>query len=302
MKTDGARALNDLLQRGGTVPVPGVHDPMTARIVEQAGFSAIYLGGNGLGISLGKGQPLITLTETVDCAARITRAVDLPLIVDAGAGFGSPLHVHRTVLEVESTGAAGLHIDDQPYPKSPNYHRGDGGLADIRTAAARIEVAAKAKTNPDFRVIARTDVFRATGSVQELVDRCRVYADAGADALLLLDVEKAEHVDMVRQRVPHLPLLWIGGVVPPVLSLGELNKVGFSLALYPFNTVAAVAQAVSDLWRSVRQTGRVPQADDFLRSMRGDLSLLAGLKTYWDIDDLLHAKDPRQDVKDRGAP
>jgi methylisocitrate lyase len=272
--------------------VPGAHDPVTARIVEQAGFSAAYLSGNSLGISLAKGQPLIGLTETVECAARMVRTTDLPLIVDAGSGFGTVGHVYRTVLELESTGAAGLHIDDQPYPKSPNYHRGKGALADLRTAANKIEVAAKARRNKDFCIIARTDVFRVTGSVEELTERCRAYVAAGADALLLLDVERVEHLDAVRAVVPGVPLLWIGGVVPPVLSIQELSKAGFNLALYPFNTIAAVVQAVSDLWRTVKATGRVPQSDEFLRHMRGDLSVLAGLKTYWDIDDELKRREP----------
>lgn len=285
MRPDGPAALRRLLASRETVAVPGVYDPVTARLVEQAGFPAVYLGGNGLGISLAKGQPLIGLAETVDCAARIVRTTDLPLIVDAGSGFGTAGHVHRTVLELESTGAAGLHIDDQPYPKSPNYHRGRGGLVGLRTAANKIEVAAKARRNEDFCIIARTDVFRVTGSVDELVQRCRAYVAAGADALLLLDVERIEHLDAVRAALPRVPLLWIGGVVPPVLSVQQLCDAGFSLALYPFNTIAAVVQAVSDLWRTVEETGRVPQSDEFLRHMRGDLSVLAGLKTYWDIDD-----------------
>ncbi len=292
MRPDGPAALRSLLASPQTVAVPGVYDPVTARLVEQAGFAAVYLGGNALGISLAKGQPLIGLTETVECAARITRTTDLPLIVDAGSGFGTLGHVHRTVRELESTGAAGLHIDDQPYPKSPNYHRGSGGLADLRTAADRIEVAAKARRGQDFCVIARTDVFRVTGSVEDLVLRCRAYTGAGADALLLLDVERQEHLDAVRAAVPDVPLLWIGGVVPPVLPLRKLNDLGFSLALYPFNTIAATVHAVADLWMSAKQTGEVPQSDDFLRRMRGELSLLAGLKTYWDIEDELKSRNP----------
>ncbi|MGE3925761.1 MAG: oxaloacetate decarboxylase [Lautropia sp.] len=283
--------MRRLLSSHETAAVPGVYDPVTARLVEQAGFPAVYLGGNGLGISLAKGQPLIGLTETVDCAARIVRTTDLPLIVDAGSGFGTASHVHRTVLELESTGAAGLHIDDQPHPKSPNYHRGRGGLADLRTAADKIEVAAKARRSDDFCIIARTDAFRVTGSVEELSRRCRAYVTAGADALLLLDVERVEHLEAVRAAVPAVPLLWIGGVVPPVLSMQQLADAGFRLALYPFNTIAAVVQAVSELWRAVKATGRVPQSDEFLRYMRGDLSVLAGLKTYWDIDDQLSRRE-----------
>ena len=140
IETAGAR-LRRLIGRGEILAAPGASDPFTARIIERAGFDAVYLGGNALGLSLAKGQPLITLTETADAAAKIARAVEAPVIVDAGAGFGDPAHVHRTVREIESTGAAALHIDDQPYPKRPSYHRGDGGLAPLEVAVARLAVA-----------------------------------------------------------------------------------------------------------------------------------------------------------------
>ena len=120
--------LRRLMAAGGTLAAPGASDPFTARIIERAGFQAVYLGGNALGLSLAKGQPFVTLTETVDAAARIARVIEAPLIVDAGAGFGEPAHVHRAVIELESAGVAALHIDDQPYPKQARYHRGAGGL------------------------------------------------------------------------------------------------------------------------------------------------------------------------------
>lgn len=282
-----SQTLRSLLQRPELVAAPGAYDAISARIIENAGFPAVYLGGNALGISLAKGQPLLTLTETVDCAINITRTISCPLIVDAGAGFGPPAHVHRTVRELESAGVAALHIDDQPYPKSVNYHRGNGGLASVQEAAARMTVAARARTDPDFLIIARTDVFRATGDVEQLVERCRAYADAGADALLLLDVEDPAHVARVRQAVPGVPLMWIGGVVPPVLTLQELANAGFNAALYPFNAIAAVVETLTSLWTNLQTTGRIDQADEFLLHMRGGLSRLAGLGTYWDIEDML---------------
>ncbi|WP_159588402.1 isocitrate lyase/PEP mutase family protein [Hydrogenophaga sp. BPS33] len=291
MSTSASR-LRALLKEPGILAVPGAHDGVSARIAEQAGFSAVYLGGNALGISLAVGQPLLTLTETADCSTRIVRTTPCPLIVDAGAGFGSVAQVHRTVREIESTGAAALHIDDQPYPKSVDYHRGKGGLVDLSEAAARIEVAVKARQHPDFMVIARTDVYRATGDVEQLARRCKAYAQAGADALLLLDVEDPAHLQRVRQDVPDLPLMWIGGVVPPVLSLQQLEKAGFAAALYPFNAIAAVVQSLTDLWAGLRESGRIDQADDFLLRMRGGMSRLAGMQTYWDIEDALRDRRP----------
>lgn len=291
MTTPKPVSLKSLLSKGGIVAIPAAHDPMTARLVERAGFSALYLGGNGLGISLAKGQPLLTLTETANCSLGITRTVNIPLIVDAGAGFGSPVHVHRTVLEIESAGAAALHIDDQPYPKSPNYHRTSGGLEDISVAADKIAVAVNARRSDDFMVIARCDAWRVTKDADELVRRCKAYVQAGADGLILLDVENPDHIHRVREVAPDAFLFWIGGVVPPVLPLAKLEQLGFQGALYPFNTVAAVAEAVANLWNSFNEAGIIPQKDEFLTHMRHELSVLAGLETYWKLDDHLKSRN-----------
>jgi 2-methylisocitrate lyase-like PEP mutase family enzyme len=270
----------------GMVAAPGACDPFTAKLIARAGFDAVYLGGNALGLSLAKGQPLVTLTETVNHAAAIVRTVDQPLIVDAGAGFGSPAHVHRTVREIESTGAAALHIDDQPYPKSPSYHRGHGGLAPEADAKARLSVAVQARRDRDFMIIARTDVLRVTGSLDQAIARGRDYAALGIDALMILDLEPAQ-VAAVRAALPGLPLVWIGGVVPPVPSVAELAAAGFALSVYPFNTIAAIAESVSSLWETVKGTGKVLQSDALLKRMRPELSEIAGLRTYWDIEDEL---------------
>lgn len=278
--------LRTLLAQGGMVAAPGACDPFTARLIDRAGFAAVYLGGNAMGLSLAKGQPLITLTETVDYAARIARTTDLPLIVDAGAGFGSPAHVHRTVIEIESTGAAALHIDDQPYPKRPSYHRGDGGLAPVDEAVARLRVACRAKRDPDFLIIARTDALRVTGSIDEAVARGRAYAAAGIDALMVLDLEPAQ-VAPVRAALPGMPLVWIGGVVPPVPNLRALESAGFAIAVYPFNTIAAIAVTVSELWMALKETGEIKQDGALLTRMRRELAEIAGMETYWRIEDEL---------------
>ena len=278
--------LRSMLSRSRMVAAPGASDPFTARLIERAGFEAVYLGGNALGLSLAKGQPLITLTETADCAAKIVRTTDLPLIVDAGAGFGAAAHVHRSVREIESTGAAALHIDDQPYPKRPSYHRGDGGLAPIDEVTAKLGVAVKARRDADFLIIARTDAFRVTGSIDAAIARGRAYAETGIDALMVLDLEPAQAAP-VRAAFPSLPLVWIGGVVPPVPNLHDLEAAGFAIAVYPFNTVAAIAVSISELWASVRATGDIPQDGAMLIRMRRELAEIAGMETYWAIEDAL---------------
>lgn len=289
MASPGAR-LRQRLRQGGLLAAPGAADPFTARIIERAGFEAVYLGGNALGLSLAKGQPLVTLTETAEAAARIALAVEAPLIVDAGAGFGDPAHVHRTVREIEAAGAAALHIDDQPYPKRPSYHRGRGGLAELDTALARLRVAVQARRDADTMVIARTDALRVEGSMDAAIARARAYAATGIDALMVLDLGP-EETAAAQAAVPGLPLVWIGGVVPPTPSLAALEAAGFALALYPFNTIAAVAEAVTALWTGLRATGALDQPDALLLRLRGEMQEIIGMRTYWDIEDRIGAGD-----------
>lgn len=289
----GAAARLRAAMRAGLVAAPGACDPFTARLIERSGFGeALYLGGNALGLSLAKGQPLVTLTETVHHAAAIALAGERPLIVDAGAGFGAPAHVHRTVREIEASGAAALHIDDQPYPKSPGYHRGDGELADVATAAARFTVAARARRDPDFLLIARTDSLRVDGSLNEAIARGAAYLEAGADALMILDLDPADTA-AVRAALPGVPLVWIGGVVPPVPDRATLAEAGFAIALYPFNTIAAIAETVADLWGEAARSGRIAQPDALLLRMRRELAEIAGMDVYWDIDDDLAGRPRR---------
>lgn len=290
MGESAPRHLRSLLAEGRMVVSPGACDPFTARLIERAGFESLYLGGNALGLSLAKGQPLITLTETVNHAAAIVRTSNLPLIVDAGAGFGGVAHVHRSVREIESTGAAALHIDDQPYPKSPSYHRGKGGLVPVEAAAAKLAVAVRAKRDPDFMVIARTDALRVTGDLDAAIARGRAYAEAGVDALMVLDLEPGQTA-AVRTALPDLPLVWIGAVQAPVPRVGQLEAAGFAIAVYPMNTIAAIADVVARLWGTLRETGEMPQDGDFLKRMRHELSLIAGMQTYWDIEDKAARED-----------
>ena len=276
------------LMAAGLVVAPGVSDPFTASLVEREGFAALYLGGNALGLSYAKGQPLVTLTETVDQASRILRTSELPLIVDAGSGFGAPPLVRRSVREIEVVGAAALHIDDQPYPKSPNYHRGRGGLAQLDEAVARIRIAREARRDDDLLLIARTDALRVTGSLEAAIARGRALAEAGADALMMLDLDPGS-AEQVRRALPGLPLVWIGAVNGETPTESDLAAAGFAIALYPMNTIAAIADAVGGLWRGFRATGRPAQSPAFLAHWRHELAVIAGMSEYWAIEDALSA-------------
>lgn len=280
----GAARLRMALVSGELIVAPGGYDPLSAGCAMRAGFDAVYLGGNALGLHLGKGQPFVTLTETVQAAARIVAALDPILVVDAGAGFGHPSHVHLAIREIEAAGAAAIHIDDQPYPKSVGYHRGQGSLATIEAAAAKLRIAARSRRNLDMLVIARIDALRVTKSMDEAIARCRAFVAAGAEALLVLDLTP-QAAPVLAAAVPGVPLVWIGGVAPPIPTVAELAAAGFAMALYPFNAVAAVTTALNDLWSGLAATGAVAQTPELLARARVETLEAVDMASHWAIED-----------------
>jgi 2-methylisocitrate lyase-like PEP mutase family enzyme len=280
----GPSGLRALLASVGAVAAPGVHDPLTARIAARAGHPCLYLGGNAMALGLGKGQPFLTATETASITARVAAVVDLPLLVDAGAGFGLPSHLDLAVREIEKAGAAGLHIDDQPYPKRASYHRGRGSVVDSGTMASRIRAAAAARHDRELVLVARTDALRVTGSVDQALERCRRYVDAGADALMVLDLAP-EQAEPFRHTFPETPLIWIGGVSPPVPSVDDLTAAGFALACYPFNGIAEISVALADLWTRLAEGGRIAQDPQLLARARAHALALADMQRAWDLED-----------------
>lgn len=281
--TDRPARLRALLAQRQILAVPGAHDPLTARIVELSGFAVVYLGGNALALGIGKAQPFITLTETAQIVAAASRNVELPLIVDAGAGFGDPPHVDVAVRELEAAGAAALHIDDQPYPKSPDYHRGRGMLAPVSDVVGKFRAALNARRY-GLMIVARTDALRVTQSLDETIMRARAYADAGVDALIVLDLGP-DQAARLRSAVPRLPLIWIGGVSHPIPTLSELEAAGFAAALYPFNGVAEVTTRLADLWAGLRKHGTIEQDDVRLKRALGETARAVDMPRYFDIID-----------------
>jgi methylisocitrate lyase len=281
--TSPAAKLRALMRGEGLIVAPGALEPFTARIIESLGFPAVYLGGNAMGLHLGVGQPMVTLTETVACARAVLGGVGVPLIVDAGAGFGEPAHVHRAVRELERAGIAAIHIDDQPYPKRAHYHVGKGSLAPVEDVVPKLAAARAARRDQDFLIFARTDALRVTKSIEQTAARCGAYAEAGIDALMVLDLAPAQ-VPAIRESVPNTPLAWFVSPSIPAPSLPELEAAGFKLALFPFNTVAAVAEAVTAVWTGLREEGRILQSPEMLARLRHSVQELIGMQTYWQIE------------------
>src|ERR1700704_6984113 len=172
------KSFRDAMKRG-MVAAPGAYDCITARSIERAGFDAVYMTGGGTASSLGyPDYGILTMTEMADNAGRIATAVKLPVIADADTGYGNELNAIRTVREYERRGVAGLHIEDQGFPKKCG-HLEDKTIAPIDDYVAKIRAAVSAKIDPDFLIIARTD-SRAVLGFEEAIRRANAAIEAGA--------------------------------------------------------------------------------------------------------------------------
>src|SRR5918992_5823432 len=251
------RRLRRLIERPGLIVAPVCFDPLTARIAAELGFECVALGGYALGSHLAASEPLLTMTEVVEAARRITSSVDLPLIVDAATGFGDPLHVMRTVREFERAGVTAIHIEDQVFPKRAHYHR------DYRehTVSAeemidKVRFACQARLDPDFAIIARTDTMRTEG-YEEGIRRARLYAEAGA-ALVMLFPNTAEEAARAPKECP-VPLVYVNSsgnrVGRPVFPAQELERLGYKINYDAISVTIASFQATSALLRRLKETG-----------------------------------------------
>ena len=200
--------LRSLLKKGKFLYLPAVIDPMGARIAEQIGFKAVYTGGYATGSALTVTEPLLTMTEQVNFAKRIANACSIPMICDAGAGFGEPLHTMRTVKEFVTAGIAGIHIEDQLYPKRAHYHKYVAHTISMKKFIDKIKMACRARDAIDtkFAIIARSDTCRFEG-LGEAIKRINKAAEVGADLGLVFPRNNKEAIAAPKKS--KLPLIWV---------------------------------------------------------------------------------------------
>src|ERR1700676_969941 len=194
-----AARFRELLRRDGMVVAPGAYDCITARLIERAGFEAVYMTGAGTAAMLGYPDfGIVTMSEMVGNAGRIAAAVALPVIADADTGYGNELNVVRTVREYETSGVAGIHIEDQGFPKKCG-HLDDKEIVPREDWLAKIRAAAASRRDPDFLVIARTDA-RAMAGFDEAIGRANAALDAGADMAFVEAPQTMEEIAAVPKR------------------------------------------------------------------------------------------------------
>ena len=228
-----ASRFRELLQRDAMVVAPGAYDCITAKLIEQAGFDAVYMTGAGTAATLGYPDfGLVTMSEMAGNAERIAAAVDLPVIADADTGYGNELNVFRTVREFERSGVAGIHIEDQGFPKKCG-HLDDKEIIPREDWLAKIRAASAARREKDFLIIARTDA-RAVAGFDEAIARANAALSAGAEMAFVEAPQTLEEVAAVPRRVdgPCLLNVVYGGKTP-ALDLREAEAMGYKLAIVP---------------------------------------------------------------------
>jgi 2-methylisocitrate lyase-like PEP mutase family enzyme len=282
--------LKTLLARRAAVTAPGAPNALFARVIEDLGFSCVYITGAGIA-NMHLGFPdigLTTVTEVVNVVTAISDAVSLPLIVDADTGFGNALNVYRTVRQLERAGASGLQLEDQVFPKKCGHFSGKDVIP-CAEMVEKIKAAVDARHDSDLQIIARTDSIAIEG-IDAAIDRAHAYVEAGADATF---VEAPTNIlDMARIgkeiQVPQIANIVFGGKTPD-LGQEQLTQMGFSLVLYANAALQAALKASYDVLGILKNEHSLVLAADRLASFEERQRVVA--KGVWD------EREARYDVK-----
>jgi methylisocitrate lyase len=248
----GAERIRDLVA-SDTVLMPGVYDALTARIAARVGFDVVFISGYSVSAAR-LGEPdfgFLTGSEMADAARAVCRVSRAPVIVDADTGYGNPLNVMRTVRDLQDAGAAGVFLEDQVWPKKCGHMAGKR-VVETDEHAAKLRAAVDARGDRDLFIVARTDARQPLG-LEQAIERCLAYKEAGADALFVEAPESLHELERIAEALPG-PLVanMIERGVTPHLSRSELRDLGFALIVCPLAGLFAAAKAVQDVLVELR--------------------------------------------------
>jgi methylisocitrate lyase len=286
--TEKTRRLRQLIASGEFLYMPSAATPLEGRLAEAMGTPLVYTGGYVSGASRAITEPLLTMDEQVRIAGEVARAVGVPLIADAGAGFGEPLHTMRTVREFAAAGVAGIHIEDQLYPKRAHYHGYQVHAIPLAEFVAKIKYACRQRdeTDPDFVIIARSDTCREFG-LDEAIGRINAAAEVGADLGLVFPRNRAEAEAAPRRA--SVPLVWVQSRGNrdgrPTLSLGDLKAMGYRGCIDAQILIGAALHAMKAALGEVIATGNFSGLGEaeFI-AVRKEIEDLIGLDAYYRIE------------------
>jgi methylisocitrate lyase len=290
--TPGGR-LRAAMKEERPLQVAGAINAYAAILAEGAGFRALYLSGAGVA-NASHGLPdlgMTTLTDVIEEARRLTKATSLPLLVDADTGFGGALMIGRTVRELERTGSAGLHLEDQVQAKRCG-HRPGKSLVEAAEMVDRIKAAVDARIDSDFVIMARTDALAVEGLPAAIERACR-YREAGADMLF---PEALSELDQYRQFAEEAGLPILANLTEfgrtPLFTLEELRSAGVALALYPLSAFRAMSAAALRVYRAIREEGTQQGVVESMQS-RDELYRFLDYHAFEERLDRLFAKEKK---------
>lgn len=276
MTSSAAARLRRLVTAERATLAVGAYDTLSARLVERAGFPVVYVGGYGLSAAH-LGLPdvgFLTMTEMLDAVRKICGAVDVPVVADGDTGYGNHLNTDRLIRELERAGAAGVHIEDQAFPKRCGHMEGKR-LAPRQAMIDKIRAATDARRDPAFVIIARTDAIAVRG-FDDAIDRGRAYLEAGADIIFVEAPENHFQITEVPKRIPGPTLFnasWDGK--SPLPPLSELEALGYRLVIFP-DTIFAATRGVMRMLDDLKTNGQYTRAAAELTGF-GEFNELVGL-------------------------
>ena len=278
------KQLRQLMDNDKIIVAPGCYDALSAKILEAAGFKVIYVTGYGLSAST-LGSPdlgLVTMTEIEMRARNICNAVSLPVIVDADTGYGSAINVQRTVRQIEQTGAGGIQLEDQEWPKKCGHMEGKRVIAKS-AMMQKIRAAIDARMDPDFVIIARSDARAVTG-MDEAIDRINLYLEAGADFGFIDAPQSVEELKRqpLEAKGPVVANMIEGGKTPN-LSPQELEKMGYKLVIFPLSLIYAGAYSMLECAKSLINKGTTEALQKRMIQFN-EFNDLVGLKHFQKVE------------------
>jgi len=278
------QTLKQLLKRNQLLVAPGCFDGLSARLVQEAGFEAAYLSGGAVARSMGIPDiGLVTMSETIERAAQVIAAVNIPVIADADTGYGNAVNLVRTVREFERVGVAAIHIEDQITPKRCGHLDGKEVIS-LAEMEKKLEAALATRTDADFCIIARTDA-RGVNGLDDAIERGRAFARLGVDALFIEAPQSEAELAEIPRRLPDVPLLvnvFKGGKTP-MLPTQRLQEMGYRIAIYPSETQRAAIHAMRKALGTLKRDGTTESIDDSLTTFK-ERDRVVGLDDWQKIE------------------
>jgi len=275
--------LRGLLKQKRPLIAPLVFNPLSARLAEEAGFKALYLGGGSMGYVKAVTEANLTLTEMIREGMDIRATTSAPLILDGACGWGDPMHIRRTIALTEAAGFAAIEIEDQLVPKRAHHHVGIEHAISIEMMVSKIEEAVSARRSSEFVIIARTNAARETG-LDEALRRGEAYRRAGADMLFVLP-KTPEEIRIIGDRLGGpLMFMTLGGGIPAIgMTPEELGALGYRLIVDPATPLLAAYDAMRTSYRAMA----AGQSDPIAGSALQATDLQKAIHTTIDLDTLI---------------